>query len=240
MKTTTWEHGLVEPPVCETEAPTLLSAVPGNSDVALEWTAVDGADTYTAYYEQSGKSQKIADFVCAEGECLAYSDTGLDHEQEYCYKISATGSCQSRFSNILCATPQPPGQVSTTAGVSSLLTGVLERSGKGKNATETFVEKSAFAAGERVVILVQVTDETGIPVPGATTTLDVTGPETLSTASNASDSDGRAEATWSTQAPNKKGNGGTAPGAYTITISGITSSTHDWDGVQTFATVVIE
>ncbi|NIP18595.1 MAG: hypothetical protein GWM87_10850 [Xanthomonadales bacterium] len=37
-------------------------------------------------------------------------------------------------------------------------------------------------------------------------------------------------AEWSTEAPNKKGNGGTIPGDYTATVSGLSAGSLTWDG----------
>jgi hypothetical protein len=75
-----------------------------------------------------------------------------------------------------------------------------------------------------------VLDVYGSPVPGATATLTAVGPETTVFSATSSDGDGQSEGEWSTQAPNKKGNGGTPTGVYSISVSGLDSSTHEWDG----------
>ena len=64
-------------------------------------------------------------------------------------------------------------------------------------------------------------------------TMAITGPEPVNLTSAPSDANGVAEATWSTQAPNKKGVGGTAVGSYTATITGVTASGFVWDQLTT-------
>jgi hypothetical protein len=63
----------------------------------------------------------------------------------------------------------------------------------------------------------------------------VGGPESVVLNSGPSDADGWAEATWNTQAPNKKGLGGTTVGSYTATTSNVTVSGYHWDMVTTSA-----
>ena len=109
--------------------------------------------------------------------------------------------------------------------------------GKGRHATTTFVATTNFTAGDEIVIRAIVRDESGNPVPDATVSLALTGPEPADILTGSSDNDGNAEATWLTQAPNKKGNGGTTPGTYTVTVSGVTASGYTWDGVETSKTI---
>ena len=82
------------------------------------------------------------------------------------------------------------------------------------------------------MIRATVLDEAGVAVPNATVVIDITGAEShpgLTT--GPSEANGIAELTWQTQAPNKRGQGGTAPGAYTATTSGVTATGYTWDGV---------
>ncbi|HSB12936.1 MAG TPA: hypothetical protein VLE22_00675, partial [Bryobacteraceae bacterium] len=50
--------------------------------------------------------------------------------------------------------------------------------------------------------------------------------------SGPSNSSGVAEGTWQTKAPNKRGIGGTNPGPYTATVTGVTAAGYQWDGIQ--------
>jgi hypothetical protein len=154
--------------------------------------------------------------------------------QQYCYNVTSyTATCESGFSNILCAIPTQPGQTQNL-GVSSVQTGKWVKSGKGKSATSSFVLTSSFAQGDGVVIRATVHDEAGVAVPNATVVIDITGAEShpgLTT--GPSDANGIAELTWQTQAPNKRGQGGTATGSYTATTSGVTATGYTWNGVAT-------
>ncbi len=144
---------------------------------------------------------------------------------------SYDSSCESGFSNILCATPTNPGQVEFV-GADTLTTGKWVKEGKGKNATTTFVVNDTFVRGEDVVIQATVTAN-GAPVSGATVNVVITGPESVSLISGPSDAGGIAEVTWNTQAPNNKGAGGTTPGGYTATVTAVTASGFAWDEVAT-------
>ena len=57
---------------------------------------------------------------------------------------------------------------------------------------------------------------------------------------SSSGTDGWAETTWQTQAPNRKGAGGTTPGAYAATVSNVTASGYVWDGVATARSFALE
>lgn len=221
MASTTWGDAQT----CDVPAPTLQTATPGNSEVTSNWTAVS-ADGYNLYYDQSGKAQLVAN----TGAATTYTDAGLTNGQEYCYKVTAyTDTCESEFSNIICAIPNQPGQANAEA---TLSTGRYETSGKGKNQVTTFVETTGFAVGDAVTVRAVVIDETtGLPIPNATVSLAISGPETTTLTTGQSDANGIAEATWNTQTPNKKGNGGTSPGSYTATTTDVSLAGYTWDGV---------
>jgi hypothetical protein len=210
MASTTWGSA---PPQCSLTAPTLESATPGNAEVSLNWTAETGS--YKVYYDQAGKSQLVAEV----GEATSFTDTGLTNGSQYCYKVSSyTADCESELSNILCAVPNNPGQNNLEA---TLATGRYETTGKG-------------TVGDGVTVRATVLDEaTGLPVPNATVNIDITGPQAASLSTGPSDGNGVAEVTWQTQAPNRKGQGGTTPGNYTATTSNVTASGYIWDGVMT-------
>ena len=220
-------------PVCDMLASTTISATPGHTEITLEWSPVSGATGYIVYYDQSGKTQLVADV----GNSTTFTDTGLTDGIEYCYKVTAYNlSCESVFSEIVCATPTNQGQEGLPVGISDIKTGVY--TGKGKN-TE-FVITDLFSPGDTVVIRSLVTDGNGIPVSSATVEIVIGGPETTVLNSNPSDADGWAEATWQTQSPNKKGNGGTTTGNYTATVSNVTASGYNWDSVTTSVTFNIQ
>ncbi|PLX79971.1 MAG: hypothetical protein C0616_09550 [Desulfuromonas sp.] len=219
-------------PPCDPPVPTLLSAEPGHTNVALAWTDLHTTDNqvlgYNLYYDQAGKSQLVAEV----GQIATYTDSGLTNGQSYCYKLTSRyADCESTMSNILCATPtnQSGG---TTIGAASLVSGVYEPSGKGKNRTTVFVQQQSFQLGDAIILRAHVIDQaSGAPVADAVVEFTVSGPETATVTSTPSYTDGYAEGTWSTSAPNRKGNGGTPPGSYTATVSNVTLSGATWDGL---------
>jgi hypothetical protein len=221
-------------PPCDVSAPTLATAVPGHTQVTLEWSTEAGAAGYNVYYDQAGKAQFIAD----AGNTNSFVDIGLTNGVEYCYKVSAyDASCESGYSNILCAVPENQGQTTDPAGVEMMETGYYD--GKGKN--QTWIHSTNFVAGDTVTVRTRVIDPvTRIPISNATVEVTIGGPETVTINSNPSDADGWAELTWQTQKPNKKGQGGTTPGLYTATTTNITASGYHWDGVTTSTTFTIQ
>ena len=230
MASAAWHDSVAQ---CEVDAPALVSASAGDKEVALSWTALsdESVISYSVYYDQAGKAQQIVNLVCANVNCTSYTDSDLTNGQSYSYKVTASNSeCESGFSNIMSATPQPPGQ-QATVGVLSMQSGKWVTEGKGKNATQTFIFTTDFAAGDEIVFRMQVTDQGGTPLPGATVNLAISGPENTSISSGASDANGNTKALWATQKPNKKGIGGTASGSYTATVSGLNAPSHDWDGI---------
>jgi hypothetical protein len=201
--------------------------------VTLDWSAAAGATGYNVYYDQAGKAQVVAD----AGNTTTYIDTGLTNGVEYCYKVTAyNGTCESGYSNILCAIPQSQGQTTDPAGVSAPETGIY--TGKGRD--KAFVAQELFNAGDGVVIRATVVDQaTGLPLADATVDLLITGPESLTLVTGLSDATGMAEATWQTQAP-KKNNLGTLPGIYAVEVKGVTAAGYHWDGVTTSTPFTIQ
>jgi hypothetical protein len=234
------------PSECNAPTPTFLTATPGDKQVTTTWQEIPGDPAvlgYGLYYDQAGKAQLVTQLL--DPAANNYIDTGLTNGQEYCYKATslydcdddgiydvALGDVESGFSNILCAIPNNQGQLRT--GVDTMETGKYVKQGKGKNATIVFEPATIFAAGEGIVIRAHVIDiATGLPLENATVDISITGPETPSPLSATSDANGIAEATWQTQAPNKKGVGGTTPGLYTATTTNVTATGYTWDGVMT-------
>jgi len=217
--------------------PALLSAEPGQKQVTLTWsdeTADPPVTGYNLYYDQADKAQLVA----GVGLTTSYVDLNLTDGQTYCYKVtSLVGIEESDHSNILCATPDAPGQT-VTAVVSTLETGYYEVTGKGKNKVTTFVPSASFAPGDTLVVRAEVLDSYGLPVEEATVDLAFSGPESVTLTSGASDADGMAQMSWVTQAPNKRGVGGTTQGMYTVTVIGV-GGTFPWDGVMTSTTFTL-
>ena len=219
---------------CNAVAPNLVSATPGNSEVLLDWQASAGAAGYNVYYDQAGKSVLIND----AGDVLTYLDLGLTNGTEYCYEVTSytDATCESGFSNVICATPTNQGQSTMDAGVTEPLeTGIW--TGKGK--TQTFTPQTTFSVGDEVTIQGTIVDQDGVPLEGATFDVLITGPESTLVTSGVSDASGLAEATWRTQAP-RKNSPGTTPGDYTATIKGVTLNGYTWDAVETSTTITIQ
>jgi hypothetical protein len=227
------------PAGCTAPTPTLLSATPGHTEVALTWSD-ESADPmvagYKVYYDQNGKAQLVTDINDPAG--TTFTDTGLTNGVEYFYKVTSyyDATCESGFSNILSATPQNQGQTTDPAGVSTMETGVW--SGNGQN--RQFVTTDTFAAGDAIVVRSRVADANNNPIANATVEITIGGPETTTLNSNPSAADGWAEATWHTQKPNRKGQGGTAPGSYTASTTNVTASGYHWDSVTTSTTFTIQ
>jgi len=131
------------------------------------------------------------------------------------------------------------GTPDATSHASNLLTGKYVKSGKGKNATVVFEETAAFVRGEGVVLRVTVTDGDNNHIQNATVVFAITGPQAATVNSGPSNGSGVAEGTWQTKAPNKRGIGGTAPGTYTATVTGVTATGYQWDNVQAEVTFTV-
>jgi hypothetical protein len=227
------------PPGCTAPTPALVSVTAGHTQVALTWTD-ESADPlvagYKVYYDQAGKAQLVADVQ--DPALTTFTDTGLTNGVEYCYKVTSyyDATCESGFSNILCAIPENQGQVTDPAGVSTMETGIYTGKGKAK----TFQAQTTFNAGDGVVIRTYVVDNvTGLPLANATVDLLITGPETLTLVTGLSDANGVAEVTWQTKAAGKR-NPGTTPGNYTVQTKNVTATGYHWDGVTTSVTFTIQ
>ena len=93
---------------CAPPVPELQYLQPGDSIIALTWSNVHASDPnvigYRVYYDQAGKAQ----FVGQVGLQTNYTDTGLVVGQTHCYKVTSVyASCESAYSNVLCALPAP-------------------------------------------------------------------------------------------------------------------------------------
>jgi hypothetical protein len=222
-----------QPTPCTAPTPTLISTEAASGQVTVNWTDEHtddpDFDRYTVYYDQADKSQFLADL----GLETSFTDTGLVNGQQYCYKVTSKyADCEeSEFSNILCATPEAPGQGTVPAGVASIETGYY--SGKGKS--RTFNPATTFAQGYEVTFQVAVLDQNGAPIEGATVDLDITRTSSMAISTGTSDADGIAEGAWKTTTRK----GGTTTGTYTATTTGVTATGFEWDSVQTSTTFEI-
>ena len=162
----------------------------------------------------------------ANGSFSYTPDNGFTGADSFTYQADDGQELSNLATVDITVTPTGGGD---TAGVSSIETGVL--SGKGKN--KVFTPTAVFTQGDGVVIHSTVTDGSGIQVQGASVTLSISGPESATLTSGLSDASGFATATWNTSAPNKKGNGGTSTGTYTVTVTGVTADGFTWDGTDT-------
>ena len=243
MASATWG---TPPTGCTAVTPTLLSVEPADKQITATWSEITSDPDllgYKLYYDQAGKAQLVTDVSCPPGttsNCTTYSDDGLTNGQEYCYKATSySETCESGFSDILCAVPIQPGQEIGAGVIAPLQTGKWVTEGRGKKATTTFVSSGNFVQGDEIVIRATVEDESGTAVPDAVLTISVGGPDPAELTSAPSDAGGIAEAVWSTQRPNKKGSGGTQTGTYTATVTGLTASGFVWDQVTTSVTIEI-
>jgi hypothetical protein len=236
---------------CAPPTPTLLAATAGDSRVTLNWQEIPGDPAvlgYNLYYDQAGKAQFIETLL--DPAANNHVDTDLTNGQEYCYKVTSLYDCdgdgtpdaESGFSNILCATPTNPGQAMLT-GVNAMQTGKWVTTGKGKNQTTEFVVTDIFNAGDAVVVQALVVDEGGASLADATVEIeinDASGNLVATLLTNPSEATGWAEATWPTQKPNKKGQGGTPADTYDAVTVNVTVSGYVWDGVMTSTQIIIQ
>lgn len=98
----------------------------------------------------------------------------------------------------------------------------------------------AFSQGDEIIMILPVTDSDGVPIEGATVEVAVLGPASVNLTSNPTDMDGVTEVAWATDAPNKKGNGGTPVGSYTAALSGVLANGYTWDGQANAVTFILQ
>jgi hypothetical protein len=150
-------------------------------------------------------------------------------EGEYSLDVQATTGSGVRSDTI---STYVKSQVQTKIGISETLSiGKYVTSGSRKTKTTVFENTETFKQGETVVIRGTVKNMSGTPVPNATIGLAITGPSSITLTSALSNSSGVAEAKWTTTAPNKRGQGGTPTGTYSATVTGLSATGYQWDGV---------
>jgi hypothetical protein len=158
-------------------------------------------------------------------------------EGEYTIDVQATTGSGVRTDTV---TTYVKSQVLPKIGATQLTTGKYVTSGSGKNKTTVFSPTSTFKRGETVVIRATVKDSLGAVVANATVQLALSGPSSVSLTSGPSNASGIAEAKWTTTAPNKRGQGGTPPGSYTVTVTNVTATGYQWDGLAPSVSFTIQ
>ena len=88
-----------------------LQATPGNSSVALSWTAVSGATRYWVFRTEGHAGCNFGKTLIAEVTGTSYTDTQVANGRPYYYNVVAAGAssaCYGRASSCVSATPAPP------------------------------------------------------------------------------------------------------------------------------------
>jgi beta-glucanase (GH16 family) len=98
-------------------APTGLSAVGGNGQVALNWTAATGATSYNVYRGTSTGGESTTP-IATNVTAATYTDTGLTNGTAYYYEVKAVNTYgTSGYSNETSATPVAVVASGTSIGV---------------------------------------------------------------------------------------------------------------------------
>ncbi len=197
--------------------------------------AEDGAGSLSVEWNVDGGAWMPAAWNASTSHYEASWDTTAVSDGPHVLNARATDSAGQTASDSNNVTVDN-GSGNPVAGVAGLVTGRYE--GKGKN--KSFRATSSFTRGDQVIFRATVKDASGQAVAGATVTLHITGPETATVTTGPSNSEGVAEGSWQTKAPNKRGVGGTTPGGYNATTAGVSASGYTWDGVPTHANFTIQ
>ncbi len=125
--------------------------------------------------------------------------------------------------NVQATVPQP------TAKVVRLATG------KYVKRTTNLNETAQFVPGDSIVFRATIKNSSDQPVPNATASIAVTGPQAKTILTGPSDANGIADGIWKTSAPSRKSTG-TPSGDYTGKVNGVTASGYVWDAAATSVT----
>ena len=235
MASTTWGTPPTGnlPPVAQNDSYTttqdspLTVTAPG---VLANDSDIDG-DALTAVLVPNGTLGNVS--LNADGSFTYTPPPGFSGQDHFSYQAS-DGTALSALASVTITVTAVGG--GNQVGVNSIVTGYYQKTGKGKNQVTTFVPSSTIAVGQQVIIRSSVTDNNGA-VSGATVNSSITGPTTTSVTSAPSTASGIAEASWQTSAPNRKGNGGTPTGLYTVTTTNVSGN---WNGVATAVSFTLQ
>ena len=159
---------------------------------------------------------------------------------EYTLEVQVTTGSGVRTDTV---TTYVESQTVPRIGVNELITGKYVTTVIGKKKTTVFNPVITFKRGEKIVFRAAVKDAADTPVSNATVQLVTTGSSSttpsVSLTSGLSNSNGIAEASWTTTAPNRRGQGGTPIDSYTATVSGVTAAGYKWNGIGSNVTFTI-
>jgi len=236
MASTTWGTPPVGnvPPVAVNDSYTTVQdtslsiAAPG---VLANDSDTDG-DALTAVLVPNGTAGSVT--LNPDGSFTYTPPAGFSGEDHFTYQASDGTALSALATVAIMVTPVGGGNV---VSVNNIATGYYQTTGSGKNKVTTFVQTSTIPVGENVIIRSIVADNNG-PVSGATVSSSISsGPTSTDVTSAPSDANGVAEAGWQTSTPNRKGNGGTPAGTYTVTTTNVSGN---WDGVATSTTFTLQ
>jgi cellulose 1,4-beta-cellobiosidase len=101
--------------VAAPSAPAVLTATPGNGQVALSWSASSGATSYNVKRATVNGGPYT---LIASPSATGYTNSGLTNGTTYYYVVSAVNSAgESGNSSQVSATPQPPSQPAAPTNV---------------------------------------------------------------------------------------------------------------------------
>jgi hypothetical protein len=115
-------------------APTGLTAIAGNAQVALSWNASAGASYYQVFRVTTPGTESSSAPIATVMSGTSFADTGLTNGVTYYYEVSAVNSGGSTFSSEVSATPTAP--VAPGINIDS-----------GGNAVGSFVKDTDFSGG---------------------------------------------------------------------------------------------
>ena len=137
-------------------APTLISAMPSNSQVVLTWTmpSSNGGSSITGYNVYRGTSSGGETLLATLGSVFTYTSTGLTNGQTYYYKVSALnsvgeGAQSNELSAIPVTIPANPILMSATPGNAQVvLTWTAPNNNGGSPITNYNVYRGTTSGGE--------------------------------------------------------------------------------------------
>ena len=242
----TYGHGRIDainalgtpdsPPTASIVNPAEGATVSGMTPVQINAADVeDAAGSLTVEWNADGGAWQPTTYNGTTGYYEATWDTNAVANGGHILNARATDSASQTTND---ANNVTVNNTVATSHISSFVTGRYVKSGKGKNATVVFEQGTAFVQGNGVVLRATVTDGSN-PIANATVVFAIAGPEEATLASGPSNSSGVAEGTWQTKAPNKRRIGGTSPGGYTATVTGVTAAGYQWDNAPAQTTFTI-